>query len=926
MLSKFPMTLWRSALLESGSVIVLLVIAVFAHWQLVVQGLILADYDAFIYFYTNREYTAARLLDGQLPLWNPYVFAGTPHLANPQSAVFYPGTWLFLLFPTPYAYTANLFVHTVLAGAAMSAFTRSALGASRAGGLAAGVCYMLSGAFTAHLGHLNQLSAAALLPTVLLTADRAVRGLSARWAMGMATLLGVQLLAGHPQVTYMTVLLVGVMLLWQVAATEPRRWGPQVALISIACVLAVGLSAIQIIPTIEATRLGIRSGGLSLGEATASSLPPELLPLALLPGYSENPPSTEFLGFVGVVGLVLALLGAVTGMAGRHGWLAGAAALSLVLSLGNNTGVFESLFHVVPGLDSFRVPARWLLPWTVCLSGLVALALGRSAVPGKGRLALGAALALFPVGLATWAAGLDEVSRRFPVPSVSVVVWWVGVVLTFGLWWVGHGRLRHLTSSVLVMLLAGELLVARMELPFSHAVPSVAWRWPSPTVQVLGSLDAAHRVMSIAGTGYQPESTGIWRERYPDLTGAAFDQLLTAIKWSDTQAANISSVYRLRSVDGYDGGVFPMRRFVLASSLFHPQGDVRPDGVLVSSLDAVPRATALDLFAVRAVVASFEKDVEVRGLRFDRAVPRDLAPGEHLILERLPDWRVERLAMLVAFSVAEIRHGDSLLEVIVTGEDGRVSVYPLAAGGGVPFIDDQGGGGGVVPPWRATSGLPPTVLVELPFPGVPLERIQVRNVSDRASVHVGGITVAEAVGGHQEALLLDPALELWQLGDTRVYFRADALPRAFLVHDATVASDDDASVAIFDSGWSPRRSAFLPSGPVPAMAPAQGPESAVITVSRPEDIRVTVQASTPGLLVLSDAWYPGWHAEIDGQAATLLRANIYFRAVAVPAGQHEVRFVYDPAILRLGATVTALALLMTGLLWLFGPRLQRMLV
>ncbi|TMB24176.1 MAG: YfhO family protein, partial [Deltaproteobacteria bacterium] len=52
---------------------------------------------------------------------------------------------------------------------------------------------------------------------------------------------------------------------------------------------------------------------------------------------------------------------------------------------------------------------------------------------------------------------------------------------------------------------------------------------------------------------------------------------------------------------------------------------------------------------------------------------------------------------------------------------------------------------------------------------------------------------------------------------------------------------------------------------------------------------------------------PGWRAYVDGQPATLHRANLAFRAVAVPAGQHTVAFRYEPRSVRVGLVLTALA-------------------
>jgi hypothetical protein len=59
---------------------------------------------------------------------------------------------------------------------------------------------------------------------------------------------------------------------------------------------------------------------------------------------------------------------------------------------------------------------------------------------------------------------------------------------------------------------------------------------------------------------------------------------------------------------------------------------------------------------------------------------------------------------------------------------------------------------------------------------------------------------------------------------------------------------------------------------------------------------VVVEADSPagGWVVLNDLWQPWWFAEVDGKAAELLRANVLFRAVQVPAGRHIVRFTFRP--------------------------------
>ena len=57
---------------------------------------------------------------------------------------------------------------------------------------------------------------------------------------------------------------------------------------------------------------------------------------------------------------------------------------------------------------------------------------------------------------------------------------------------------------------------------------------------------------------------------------------------------------------------------------------------------------------------------------------------------------------------------------------------------------------------------------------------------------------------------------------------------------------------------------------------------------------IDVDATTPGYVVLNDPYHAWWDAEVDGQEAPLLQANVIFRAVKVPAGAHRVRFVFRP--------------------------------
>jgi hypothetical protein len=82
-----------------------------------------------------------------------------------------------------------------------------------------------------------------------------------------------------------------------------------------------------------------------------------------------------------------------------------------------------------------------------------------------------------------------------------------------------------------------------------------------------------------------------------------------------------------------------------------------------------------------------------------------------------------------------------------------------------------------------------------------------------------------------------------------------------------------------------------------------------IVNERPNQIEIQTQAPSKGWLVLSDIWYPGWRAKVDGISIPIFRANYLFRAVEVPAGSHLVSFIYRPVWFLIGLVVSLLTYL-----------------
>ena len=102
-----------------------------------------------------------------------------------------------------------------------------------------------------------------------------------------------------------------------------------------------------------------------------------------------------------------------------------------------------------------------------------------------------------------------------------------------------------------------------------------------------------------------------------------------------------------------------------------------------------------------------------------------------------------------------------------------------------------------------------------------------------------------------------------------------------------------------------------------------GPTGRVRVVeSLAERTTVEVSAERAGWLILTDNFYPGWRAEVNGRGSAILRANFLFRAVRIPEGESRVVFRYRPASLLIGAALS-LAALAAGVAWTWMPRGMR---
>ncbi len=134
--------------------------------------------------------------------------------------------------------------------------------------------------------------------------------------------------------------------------------------------------------------------------------------------------------------------------------------------------------------------------------------------------------------------------------------------------------------------------------------------------------------------------------------------------------------------------------------------------------------------------------------------------------------------------------------------------------------------------------------------------------------------------------------------------------RVLFVREARVAGDDEVWRALTTPGFEPDAVGFVAGAeaPLPPPRPRNGFSVARVVHDEPEALEVATSTSEPGLLVVTRSWDRGWTASLDGKAAPLLRADLAFQGVVVPAGEHVVRLVYAPASFRTGSAVSAVSL------------------
>ncbi len=896
-------------------IIICATLVLFRH--LTFSELILARGDAYNYFYPYWDARNAAFRAGELPLWTSDLFMGLPLLANPQLGTFYPLNWLTGPLRAPQAIKISILMHSVLAGLGVFFLYRQSVEKRVMPALLAALVYCCSGYLGAHVEQINQYQGLAWLPILFALYHRAMAG-GAPWRDGLLFALAwaLQIFCGHTQTVFISGIGLGVygIGLGLAAREGPRQIGARLLTLAACTLIALLLAIPQLLPSLELIGMSNRGGGFSAGEVTAFSLSLNLLGRALLPSY-DGQLFGEYVAYFGLIGLGLALWGGAARhlpVGQRRLWI-GMALLGLLLALGRSSPLFLLLAEL-PLFNLFRVPARFLALYTLGMSilagmGLSALvrqssfrainrtknrSISRSrtatseetseaiseetseetseesyngtsneAAQGRRRVLAAVGLSLVTFIILTRFLLQADPSAIFggaAISNMSLALWCFALLL---LMLVLISRHRWTPYAALALVFA-ELLLAGRNMPYNDLSPPEVYLGQRFTISQLLAYQAEAvapgRTLSISQIYFDPGDITALRARYDRLgmDWKAQFHALDAVKKQEMLMPNLALTWGIPTIDGFGGGITPTVYYSQFTAQLLPDGAQRAvDGRLGERMAlpdcrgaCIPELRWLQMTDTRYLIVDKVYDIWHDDIAYDTALadfwqdveripwPPELFDQARILhAQPLPNRNDARqLDNGLLLTISNRAALDSILAGDLADEHSILALTFTYSGKKGIFLQAQ-------PPdfERALSSAIKVYRVPPPSEGA------------RAFLASQTRILPDSQQGREQAMRLLAA------GDQ------------VIIH-----GDDNLEALALDS-----------AGQVDILEYAD------------TRLLITVDSPAPAYLILRDAYYPGWTASVNGQSTPILRANVVFRALRVPAGQSRVVFAFEPQLWRL---------------------------
>ena len=909
--------------------------------------------DTAVFYFPLMSWAAEQLRQGHLPLWTPQFFGGYPIFADGEIGLAYPPVLLALLtLPPDRAFVVLRLLHLSLAALGMFALART-WGLPYPSAFLAGVVFTFGNFLQAQIHHENIVRTTSWLPLTLACIERGLQTADwraqLRWTALGAGALGLAGLSLHSQMLAIDLLIVAGYAAMRLAvgpvsglSTAKDRLLGVTRVFAPVVVLGLGLAAVQLMPLIELAGFSARGSGIPYAESAAYSLTPVGLAQVIFPYLFRGPGNVQWglwthwesYVYIGLTPLVLAMAALVLARRREVAAWGLTGAVGLLLALGQYSPLnLHYLLWLLPGLSGLRAPGRFTV--VVVLAGAMLSAYGLAWLIDASRCRIAVRRALIGASLLVGAmsialVGLHAALSARPIAARdAILAWYLSLPhdsyplsdsdVYSGLLWSTDVRNPRVAGALLgLALIVGVLWVwQRSRLG--------RWRgWPA-TLAGLAAADlliftwGIHPREPLANIAAEPAAVQAV-EQLP-TRDATPNRVLVSPALNQAAADRLASFGTVQEASGYSSLQFIWHRDYLGRVLYVDDG-------------------LLDLWNVRYVLdpaqygaLSSYKDVSFLPPQALLHAPAGSALAEQRFQLDSASPIVELRFVTALLGAVDVPQGAPVAQIeLRDASDQIVGTAELQAGRDAmewawdlssvqPFIRHQrveSAGvifeGGSEPRERQLS------FADLEFP----RPVSATTMLVRATPPVGEFALfgGTAIGADNSADQLFGKTkakyhQVYVDNEIRVLEDTAAFPRAFVVPRARVAPSLGTALSeMIHQPFHPDQEVILADDTTTqatVVSPDRGGEgSARVTDYSAGSIKIHTTASADAWLVLSDTFYPGWLASVDGQPSTVLRGDVLFRVVAVPAGEHEVELRFEPVSVKLGLMISIVALLALG--------------
>ena len=857
---------------------------------------------------------------GRIPLWKDSSLCGAPLLANAQSALLWPPNLVAIVLGAPAWLLAWIAMAKFATAALGTCLLARHLGVSPLGSFLSGAVFAFGGFQVLSLLHPHT-NVSALLPWLLLSADRAALQPSARHVAAVAVIAGLQHLGGHPETAFHCQVLASVLVLGR-AASMAGGAAPALSSRSLlyplaGLLLGAGLAALQLLPFLEYLQLSDTFRERSESTATPIVPRPEtlLIPLALAAAVLFARRLSRG------VKPALAALGLF------------AACTVLFVSARRDGLEYDLVLHLAPdwfgGHADFRGVGNYVLANGGYAGAALALAI-LGLIDGRPRSIARVAAGVLVLGTLVGrnVPFITPLLERLPPFDVAVnsrmqLLELIALALLAGL---GLDRLgvaglrpRFLGATAAVVaaaLVALPISIARGDHQPAKVIDAVRRTQPMPAAATEPARSGPGPPI-VAGwvAPPSPVTSGVLLFGRARSWTTSLVPLASATRVPDAERARVPEsayIFRAEGVEGLSAGT-PYRvlctdaegRSWLSSWLEVPRGT--PSWLLAASMPEGAKSPFQIGFLAAAVVlvlfagAAGHRLQRVRvalvilvlaslvHFAYDIAptVPPELFYPRSPLIDEMARLRPDGRALTDGSLGLRSETGAAYRLLEPTGYDALAPALVVSVLRAATAHEHE-----APPHWMLPT--------RLDFDRRLLGLMAVRGFAHAEHVPVAG----------PELWRSEPGLRLTANEEYR--------PRARLTSSWIVESDDTRALArlrdpefdadtVILSHAPPEMPAGRSPDRVAAGAGANSPATVRMTVDESDHVELDVSGNEGGLLVLADTHFPGWTARVDGVEREIIRANVAFRAVVVRPGDRSVSFDYRPGSFRIGWIVSLLS-------------------